>query len=374
MFLAFKEMRRAKARFALLVAAIGLLVLLILFQQTLQNGLLDAFVGAIRTQSSPVLVYSVDGRRNLQGSVITPELEQTIRSVDGVGAAGKIAQRSLPATAGGSLTQVAMIGYETPDLGAPTELVEGRLANAPGEVVASDVDRDDGFDIGDTVVIEPGRQQLTVVGLASDAQLLAAPTLYGSYDTYALALRAFNPDVTDDPLPSVIGLSPSSGVTPDELVRRVNAASDDTDALTRSDAADQTPGVDQIRQSFQVIFLLYGLVVPFVTGLFFLILTLQKANALTLLRAIGAPARRLVSALMVQVVCVILAGVALGTLAYTPIANQKIGGIALRFDAGAVVFWAVLLLVLGVLSALFSARRVLRIDPIEATTGAGVDR
>jgi putative ABC transport system permease protein len=37
-----------------------------------------------------------------------------------------------------------------------------------------------------------------------------------------------------------------------------------------------------------------------------------------------------------------------------------------------VVFWAVTLLVLGVVSSLFSARRVLRIDPLEATTGAGV--
>mgnify|MGYP006149133343 CR=1 FL=1 len=61
------------------------------------------------------------------------------------------------------------------------------------------------------------------------------------------------------------------------------ALKDDLDALTKRDAADETPGVSQVRQSFQVIFLLYGLVVPFVTGLFFLILTFQKANALTLL-------------------------------------------------------------------------------------------
>jgi putative ABC transport system permease protein len=32
----------------------------------------------------------------------------------------------------------------------------------------------------------------------------------------------------------------------------------------------------------------------------------------------------------------------------------------------------VLLMTLGVLSSLIAARRVLRIDPIEATTGAGV--
>jgi hemin transport system permease protein len=33
--------------------------------------------------------------------------------------------------------------------------------------------------------------------------------------------------------------------------------------------------------------------------------------------------------------------------------------------------WAALLLVLGLLSALAAARRVLAIDPIEATTGGG---
>lgn len=373
MFLALKEMRRAKARFGLLMAAIGLLVFLILFQQTLQNGLLDAFVGAIRTQSAPVLVFSVDGRRNLQGSIITPDLETQIRGVDGVGAAGRIGQRSLPATANGSLTQVSMFGYEDPALGAPTRLVDGRLPEARGEVVASEVDRADGFDVGDTVTIEPGGYALTVVGLAEEAQLLASPTLSGSYDTYADALRSFSPDVTE-PLPSVIGLAPDAGVTTDELVARVNAVSDDADALTRDDAAEQTPGIEQIRQSFQLIFVLYGLVVPFVTGLFFLILTYQKAGALTLLRAIGAPGSRLVSALMVQVIVVILAGVAVGTLLYTPIANGRIGGIALQFEGAAVVFWGVVLLVLGVSSALFSARRVLRIDPIEATTGAGVSR
>jgi putative ABC transport system permease protein len=318
-------------------------------------------------------VFSVDGRRNLQGSIITPQLEQQIRQVDGVERSGRIGQRALPATAAGSLTQVAMVGHEDPEIGAPTELVAGRRPSGPGEVIASDVDREDGFDIGDAVTIEPGGGTLTVVGLASDAQLLASPTLYGSYDTYAAALRSFNPDVTT-PLPSVIGLVPAPGVSPSDLAERVNAASPDADALTKSAAADETPGVAQIRQSFQVIFLLYGLVVPFVTGLFFLILTLQKANALTLLRAIGAPARRLVSSLMVQVVVVILAGVAIGTLLYAPVANRRIGGIALQFELGAVLFWGALLLVLGVASAVFSARRVLKIDPIEATTGAGVNR
>jgi putative ABC transport system permease protein len=373
MFLAFKEMRRAKARFGLLMAAIGLLVFLILFQQTLQVGLIDAFVGGLRNQSAQVLVFSVDGRRNLQGSIITPPQEQQIRQVDGVAQAGKIGERSFTATAAGKLTQLAMVGYEVQGIGSPTALTGGRYPSAPGEVIASDADASIGFAIGDTVRLDPGGYELKVVGTAADAKLFAAPTVYTTYETYGQAVRAFNPDAAA-PLPSVIGLNPVPGVTPEQLAERVNATSTDLDALTRTQAADQTPGVSQIQQSFQVIFLLYGLVVPFVTGLFFLIITFQKAGSLTLLRALGAPGGRLVRSLMIQVVVVIVAGVAIGTALYTPLANGKVGGLTLTFQSGAVLFWGVLLLVLGVLSALFSAQRVLKIDPIAATTGAGVER
>jgi putative ABC transport system permease protein len=64
-------------------------------------------------------------------------------------------------------------------------------------------------------------------------------------------------------------------------------------------------------------------------------------------------------------------GLALGVALYAPLSQLTLGSIALRFDGGAVAFWVVLLLVLGLLSAVVAARRVLRIDPIEATTGGG---
>ncbi|HLT17094.1 MAG TPA: FtsX-like permease family protein, partial [Acidimicrobiales bacterium] len=141
--------------------------------------------------------------------------------------------------------------------------------------------------------------------------------------------------------------------------------------LTRSQAADETPGVAQVRQSFQVIFLLYGLVVPLVTGLFFLIVVFQKSASLTLLRAIGASAGALVRSLVAQVVLVVGAGLVLGIALYTPLSQMEVGSIALRFDPSAVVVWSAAILGLGLLSALVAARRVLRIDPIEATTGGG---
>ncbi len=110
MFLALRELRRAKTRFGLLIAAVGLLVFLILTQQALQDGLLTSFVGAIRAQSAPVLVFGVDGQRTLQGSIVTPELQGTVEEVDGVAASGRIGQGTFTATIdGGEETEPARL-------------------------------------------------------------------------------------------------------------------------------------------------------------------------------------------------------------------------------------------------------------------------
>lgn len=370
MFLALREMRRAKARFGLLAGAVGLLLFLILVQQTLQAGLVGAFVGGLRNQSAEVLVYSVDGRRNLQGSVVPPDLEEAVRAADGVGRAGRLGQTTVSVTADGELASAAVLGYEEEGLGSPTRLEEGRLPTASGEAVANVTDAELGFAVGDTVRVEPGGFEITVVGAARDINLLVQPTLFVTYDTFVATVAAANP-AGAEPLPSAIAVEPADGVAPEDVVASINAARDDADALTRSAAADATPGVANIQQSFRIIFALFALVVPLVTGLFFLIITFQKSGALTLLRAIGAPARRLVSALLLQVVAVVVVGCALGTLLYLPFSNLRIGSIALSFQGSAVVGWSAALLVLGALSALVSVKRVLAIDPIEATTAAG---
>ena len=379
MFLAVKEIARAKVRFALLIAAIALLVFLILFQQSLQNGLITGFIGAIREQSAPVLVYSVDGQRVLQGSVITPAMEEQVRAAPGTGEVGLIGQGTFTGqpsgNADGETFDTTIIGYELgPDgagIGSPTDVIEGRLPTADDEAVVSDADVRLGYDIGDTVTLLPGGKTIEIVGIAANAQLNVAPTLFASYGTYLDAVASVNPDA-GTPLPNVLGVIPAEGFTPAATVASINEQSLDLDALTRDEAAAKTPGVAQVQQSFNIIFLLYGLVVPCVTGLFFLIVTFQKANSLTLLRAIGAPAGRLVSSLLIQVVVIVGAGLALGTLLYYPLSQGALGGIALDFETGAVIFWSVLLLTLGLVSSLVAARRVLAIDPIEATTGQGV--
>ena len=368
LFLALKEIRRAKARFALLGGAVALLVFLILTQQALQSGLITSFVGAIRAQSAPVLVFAVDGQRNLQGSVIIPRLQTAVEGTAGVAETGRIAQGTFTAVVnGGKQSDVALIGYDTPNLGGPERLSAGRMPAASAEAVGSSAD----FAIGDRVrIVGKDGPLLRVVGLVRDAEIQVTPTLFVGWADYVAAVKAVNPDATTV-LPGAIGARPAAGVSGQQIVERINAAATEADALTRADAAGKAPGVAQVRQSFNVIFLLFVLVVPLVTGLFFLIMTFQKSRALTLLRAVGAPAGVLVRSLLVQVLLVIGGGIVVGTLLFLPLSQTTVGSLELRFDPLAVLVWAVLLLVLGVLSAIAAARRVLAIDPVEATTGGG---
>jgi putative ABC transport system permease protein len=368
--IASKEMLRAKVRFGLLIGAIALLVFLILFQQALRDGLITSFVGAIERQTAPVLVYSTDARRNLQSSSITPELEAQVRAVDGVADVGRIGQSTFSVRAGGGIIGAAVIGYEQRALGAPESLVAGRYPTGAGEGVANETDASEGFGIGDVVRVEPGGYEIRIVGQSSDTNLQASPTVFVRDNTWENAVRAGNPDART-PLPNALGVAPAAGVTPEQLVRRVDAISTDLEALTRSDAATRAPGVAQVSRSFLVIFLLHGLVIPLVIGLFFLIVTLQKTRSLTLLRAIGARSSFLVRSLLLQVLVVVGLGVAIGTLLYLPLSFQRIGSIPLQFDALSVIGWGIAILVLGLASSWFSARRVLRLQPVEALSGGG---
>jgi putative ABC transport system permease protein len=132
-------------------------------------------------------------------------------------------------------------------------------------------------------------------------------------------------------------------------------------------AADTAPGVAQVNQSFAVIFALYSVVVPLVTGLFFLIVTLQKAPTLVLLRAIGARAGTLARSLVLQALVVAAAGLGAGVVLFSLLTGRQVGGLTIGFDPVTVGVWVGLFLLLALIGTVASLRRVLRIDPLRAT-------
>lgn len=373
MYVALRELRRAKLRFGLLTGAVGLLVFLILFQQTLLSSLVGAITGVIEAQSGEVLVLAADARGQLDASVLDPDTVGEVAAVDGVeeAAAWRIATFSARTAASEQLTDVAVVGHDVGGPGAPERLTDGRAAGTDGEAVGPTGYEDDGIAIGEVVRLAGTDIELEIVGLADGLEYSVQPALFVTAATFEAAVLAGSPDAPFVPVNAVaVTLAPAAPGDDVAVAQgRIEDGVPGTRALTRQEAADAVPGVDAIGQSFAVILLLAFAVVGLVTGIFFLILTVQKAEALTLLRAVGASTRDVVTPLLVQVVLVTVGGVLVGTaLLAAAAAAGSGGGLAIRVDPGLVAGTGTGVLVLGLLASLAAVRRVLAIEPFEVTT------
>jgi putative ABC transport system permease protein len=368
-------MRRALLRFGLLVGAVGLLVFLILFQQTLLSTLLGFFSGALEHQSAAVVVYSDEARKNLEGSVVTVEQVAATSAVRGVARAEPLGESTFTLRTAEETIDGALFGYVLGGPGAPTQLVEGRLPRGDGEGVASDIDTDRGLGIGERVdVVGPdGTFPIRIVGLAAESRFSVDPVLFVSYDTYDQAVRTKNPDAAVV-TPSIVAVQPEAGVDAAVLEARITREVDGVEALDRVEAVESLPGVTGVKSSFSIVLTLAFVVVTLVVGIFFVILTVQKAASLTLLRAIGADRWYLTRALLTQVVAVVLGGIAFGALLLWLATLASSETFPISFDITTVVSRGAVVLVLALLAALAAIRRVLRLDPVEATRPLGALR
>lgn len=372
MFLALREMARNRARFGLLGGAIGLLVVLLLFFQTVAGALTGALTGGLANQTAEVVVYDDRARQNPAASVLAPDTVAAVAAVDGVAEAAGVAQAFVTATGpDGQEVDAVLVGLDPGAPGTPTE-VTGQEPG-PGQAWASGSGFDPGFPIGASVTVASTGDTLEVVGRAERASTNAAPTLYVPMATFGeVVARPGGSDAASTPL-SWVGAVPAAGVTPTALAERITAEVAGVQALARPAAVDALPGVSTITQSFGILYGLLYIVVTIVTGVFFLILTVQKRDALVLLRAVGARRRDVVVPVLLQVVLVVTLGAAIGTgvTAGLLAAARDVFGSGLTV-ATAVTSSAVVL-ALGLVAATAAVRRVLAIEPAEATMTGGLE-
>jgi putative ABC transport system permease protein len=363
MFLALSELRRSLGRFTLLGGAVGLLVLLLLFFQAVAGALTGGLTGAFEAADADVWVYDADARLNPQASVLDGGALEAVRGIDGVASADPVTFTVFDI--GDEPT--AVVAVEPGSAALPATLSGGRSLEADGEAVlgtSSFVSELPG-------VPELGGAELEVVGTADGATFSVLPTVFTTRDVVAEAVaeRAGR----DIPLPvSVLAVRVADGVDVASVVDSIGGAVDGVEAADRDTAIANLPGAGTITRSFGILYVLLYLVVAIVTAVFFLILTVQKRDAMVLLRAVGGTPRDLVVPVLVQVVVVVGVAVVVGALTATGLvaAGRDVFGAGLPVATVATSAGAIL--VLGLVAGLLSVRRVLGIEPVEAVRRGGL--
>jgi putative ABC transport system permease protein len=367
--LALRELRRTSSRFRLLVAAVAVLSFLVVLQQALLIGLVGQLNGGLRSSDADLYVLGAAADGALPASEVAGDAVGVARAIDGVEDAGSVRFGAATVVIDGAETDVSLVGVDPGQPGGPAVLTRGRSVEHDNEAVASAADAAAGMGSGATVRIQPRGQPLQIVGLGDDANLNVAPTLYVPTTTFLAITRDQRPAALRSPPRSAVAVRLAAGAGSAVVARSLAEAIPDAEVLTRAEAAQRFPGVAEVTESFAIVLGLLGIVVALVAGLFFLILTVQKAPTLTLLSAVGMRTRTLVAGLLIQVLVVVGAGIAIGTAVAAALLGSMDFGFDASLDLQAAATSATAIMTLVLLAALASVRRVLRVDPATALAG-----
>jgi putative ABC transport system permease protein len=365
-FLALREIRHAKVRFALITGVIVMVSSLVFILSALANGLSTGNTAAIKTLSIDGMVISAGSDYQLNRSAVPASAATTIRGQNGITAAEPIGISSVNIRKQGSdhIVGVSFFGVEPNGLAQPSIERGTDLGGQSHGVVVDETLTNDGIDLGDTFVTDPGGVTLTVVGITTN-------------QTYRLAPVVFMPlDLWQQVQPAQQG-APQDAVT-SILVRGHQTAIDAIPATvpgtmigSTSQIANHIPGESAQNSTLLLIQVFLVVIAAGIIAAFFYILTLQKMSELGVMKAIGAGASYLARTLIAQVLGLALVGVLLGISIADTLALLIGNTVPYSITTQRIALFGSILLIVAVGSTVLSLTRIARVDPLDAINKAG---
>lgn len=364
--LALRELQRGRGRFAAIVSALGLLVFLVLVLGALADGLFYGATGAVRSTTATAYAFDDEAEGSLVRSRLTRGDVAVLADAPGVESAGPVGVLLTGGTGPDGDISVAVFGIDPSAAGAPTTLTEGRLPE-PGEpgVVAADTRlADEGIGIGSQIAV--GRVTANVVGLVEDASYQLQPTVWTTLDTWRSMRDAVRPELRGQPEAiNAVALV----TTPGASLADISAALPGSTVLSAEATGLAIPGVEQQASTLNAIIYTTLAVAGLVVALFFALLVLEKRELFAALKALGSSTWRLGSGVIAQAAVSSLLGVVVGAVVARLFGLIIPPNVPTLFRTDTLVTIAVFTIVAGIVGAVFSLRRIARIDPATAIGG-----
>ncbi|MFE7706559.1 ABC transporter permease [Streptomyces sp. NPDC057486] len=364
MFVAWRDLRFARGRFALMGTVVVLITLLVGLLSGLTAGLARENTSAVTGLNADHLAFAAppDGQSvSFTNSTVGESAWRSWAEQPGVGAARPLGIRTLNAAAvgGEGTAAVSAFGVEQDSGLAPTA---GAARVAPGRVVLSEQAADElGAAVGDRVRL--GRVEVRVAAVAGDASYSHTPVVWTSLDDWQ---RFADSGTGGAPHATVIALTTTGDA---DLAAGDTAAGTSTlsldDSLTAIGSYQAENGSLQLMRGF--LFAISALVI----GAFFTVWTIQRSGDVAVLKALGASTPYLLRDALGQAVVMLAIGTGLGTALASGIGAAVSGGaVPFVLDAATVLVPSAVMIALGALGAALSIRRITAVDPLTALGSA----
>ncbi len=356
MFLALKELKYSKSKFALIISVIVLVSYLVYFLTSLAYGLASSYTNAVEKWQADEIVLTVDSNDSIMMSFMTQaDFDDTV--VNGtktkLGLFPAVISNPLADNVLDSRLNVYFFGIDNDSFIKPEELSDLTLSG--NQVIVDEELKKEGYELGDTFNVSGSDLVLEIIGFSTKSTYQTAPVIYMSLETWQV--YRFN---TNTP-PNLF-----SGI-----IIRGNAETINDDLLSYSIETyiNTLPGYTAQVLTFSVMIIFLIIIVAFVLGIFIYVLTIQKTSMFGVMKAQGISNGYIGGSVVVQTFILVAIGIFIGLVLtiITGIFLADIVPFAINLLFYIVITFAFFLFAL--FGALFSVNAVLKIDPLKAIGG-----
>lgn len=356
MFLAYKELKFSKKKFALIIAVIVLISYLVYFLTSLAYGLASSYTNAVEKWQANEVVLTIDSNDSMMMSYMT----QT--DFDAVTVSGDKAKLGLfPAVINNPFSEdilesridVYFFGIESDSFIKPQELKDVTLTG--NKVIVDEELKKEGYKLGDMFGVNGSEAQYEIVGFSQKSTYQTAPVVYMSLETW----QEYRYGSTNTPnLFSGIIVKGQTLNLPNNLI-----------TYSINDYISTLPGYTAQVLTFSVMIVFLIIITAFVLGIFIYVLTIQKTSMFGVMKAQGISNGYIGSSVVVQTLLLTGFGLVIG-FALTVLTGAFLGSIIpFAFNIMFYLIITAAFFLFALFGAMFSVKAVLKIDPLKAIGG-----
>lgn len=351
MFVAIRDLKFAKGRFALMGAVVTLITLLVVLLSGLTAGLGRGNTSAITDLNADHLVFSTPAsgqQLSFTDSAIPPDVQSRWSQVPGVERADPIAI-TMSRIGVGDQTSGAAVFSVPPGSALAPEVSDGHV------VLSTKAAEKLGANTGEQITVVGNA--LTVSDVAGDDEFSHAPVVWTSLGDRPVTGQP-------DGVVNVIALTTNGAdltATDSEL---------GTTTVTPDDSLSAIGSYTSENGSLQLMRVLLFAISALVIGAFFTVWTVQRSGEIAILKAVGASTGYLLKDALGQALILLTIGTAAGTLLAAGIGALAGSAVPFVLDISTLLFPAAVMIVLGLAGAAISLRRITSVDPLTALGSA----
>ncbi|MEC6747490.1 ABC transporter permease [Marinilactibacillus sp. XAAS-LB27] len=361
MFLAWKEIKHSKTRFALIIGIVVLVSYLVSFLTGLAYGLAQENRTAVDKWDADGIVLTNESNLNLNSSMFEAEEQDYVTSDEKavLGVSSNIVRIDGSEDTEDNIN-VTIFGVESNEFLNP-EIVEGDTFEEDTVVADISLSEEEGLQVGDMLKLSGQNREVKIAGFTDGAKFSVTPVLYTTVETFQKI--KYDVDIIEEnqeyPINGIV-------VRNDGDIDTVSIDSDDLEVYSTSEFINKLPGYNAQVLTFGLMIGFLVLIAALVIGIFIYVLTLQKASMLGVMKAQGISSGYIAKSVIAQTFLLALIGVLIG-FGLTILTGFFLPS-AVPYQNNYLFLVATMasLIVFALMGAVFSVRTVVKIDPLEA--------